>query len=76
MYLKVRTEKCPICGKKPVIKAIADEFTMDFSGAVEVSCKRPFRRTHLRTAAIDNDIRKAVMLAVNRWNQTASNFSK
>ena len=75
-YLNVRTERCPVCGRKPVIKAIADEFTMDFSGTVEVICKRPFRRTHLRITAVDEDIRKAVRLAVNRWNQKASNISK
>lgn len=67
-FVKIRTEKCPVCGRKPIIKAKADEFSLDFDGVVEVSCKRLFRHPHLQVFANHEDLRTAISMAVTAWN--------
>ena len=71
-YLNIRTEKCPVCGRKPIIKAKSDEFTLDFDGSVEVSCKRPFRHPHLQVFANHEDLCTAISMAVTAWNYEAA----
>lgn len=71
-FVKIRTEKCPVCGRKPIIKAKADEFSLDFDGVVEVSCKRLFRRRHLQVFANHEDLRTAIFMAVTAWNYKAT----
>ena len=65
----MKIEKCPKCGKQPIIKFDEAAYYTGWGAWYTIQCKPTLRKTHLKIEEGKADKEQCLKYAIKHWNE-------